>query len=1089
MDIQELHDFKLGDAIKFHRKLNPKLWHDEHLDPIVRKQLLRIAEDFVEDLGVKLHVKDITVSGSNAAFTYTPHSDLDLHVVVDMKKLPDSDVYRELFQAKKTLYNEVNSIKVRGIPIELYVQDSDVPVRSLGEYSVLNDSWIRSPKKQKASFDQIATKEKYDQLSELVKLAMKTRDLDRINKAIGIVNRYRKAGLHNEGEFSPENLAYKAIRKQGGIDKLYDLRDKLHGQSLSIEEASSREDAIIKINKLRNTSGRSKAEIETINSIIDKMMKQYNIKPKELKNTVDPLSDKIDKARSDKHQAASALKGEWEKFKRGFFAEDEGNPTPTDVENIAAKINKFARQLRVTAELRQLPEAHFPAIELTDLFADNPGTGGGSKVMAELVRLADEAGLNVYLRPSNQGNKIFYSRFGFEKDNDHFGMMVRYPESDSDEEELNEAYTSKQQVIDHFVKNRKYGVPSSTAARQGAVAWERGWRGPKPKPPAVSTPPAKPWLPYKDDLDESLDSKPYSYQQVEKSRWRSMYAFETDKGLTYDVTIRHGVVTFCQVKFMPEHDAYWRSMDITNTGDARRVFATVIDIVKKYVSIHKPDSILFTADEPSRIRLYNAFIKRLDRELPDYEAVNNPTDSTADGWFLLKRKSKKINETAEENQILNLVSKKISKAIVNLMTNKSSEMMQAFFGTPEEVANKIRVQGVYAKELGIPKVQDPVISNVLNKVRFVVVPHRSISLATSEHTLGWYDIRDKEIVINYEKIENYTERNLPKYKDKQLRVSIKRSVTEAFLASTISHELQHAIDDAKSQGLGLKSDNEYLKRQHEINARLQEALLYLSNEMRISADDSRPWLQDQIIRIFREYNLAELYPKNSPEYKRLVSRVYKFFDAERKNPKKETPLSLVQRAINWILGKHTSEIHEDIEKVSSGWRHVGPEYRIDPKTEDYPIYPLPLWTVWQRWHRSKLGSGKDIYRYMDFLMKDWRGMWLPITGSEIADAISKIYGTDPVAGLAEINAEYNTDWTWDELLEILQIERDKRMDRAATMEASGYIPSKKEANDPRFSTALTVDVKPDSIMKNAKAFGSKTSRAGIPPQARPDGKF
>ena len=116
-------------------------------------------------------------------------------------------------------------------------------------------------------------------------------------------------------------------------------------------------------------------------------------------------------------------------------------------------------------------------------------------------------------------------------------------------------------------------------------------------------------------------------------------------------------------------------------------------------------------------------------------------------------------------------------------------------------------------------------------------------------------------------------------------------------------------------------------------------------------------------------------------------------------------------------------------------------------------------------------------------------MWLPITGSEIADAISKIYGTDPVAGLAEINAEYNTDWTWDELLEILQIERDKRMDRAATMEASGYIPSKKEANDPRFSTALTVDVKPDSIMKNAKAFGTKTSRAGIPPQARPDGKF
>ena len=56
-------------------------------------------------------------------------------------------------------------------------------------------------------------------------------------------------------------------------------------------------------------------------------------------------------------------------------------------------------------------------------------------------------------------------------------------------------------------------------------------------------------------------------------------------------------------------------------------------------------------------------------------------------------------------------------------------------------------------------------------------------------------------------------------------------------------------------------------------------------------------------------------------------------------------------------------------------------------------------------------------------------------------------------------------------------------------EASGYIPSAKEKNDPRFKTALTVDVGPNAIKKNAKAFGFKTSRAGIPPQARADGKI
>lgn len=50
--------------------------------------------------------------------------------------------------------------------------------------------------------------------------------------------------------------------------------------------------------------------------------------------------------------------------------------------------------------------------------------------------------------------------------------------------------------------------------------------------------------------------------------------------------------------------------------------------------------------------------------------------------------------------------------------------------------------------------------------------------------------------------------------------------------------------------------------------------------------------------------------------------------------------------------------------------------------------------------------------------------------------------------------------------------------------ASGYIPSNAQKNDPRYKTALTVDVKSDTLKKNAKAFGFKVSRAGIPPLLR-----
>lgn len=59
-----------------------------------------------------------------------------------------------------------------------------------------------------------------------------------------------------------------------------------------------------------------------------------------------------------------------------------------------------------------------------------------------------------------------------------------------------------------------------------------------------------------------------------------------------------------------------------------------------------------------------------------------------------------------------------------------------------------------------------------------------------------------------------------------------------------------------------------------------------------------------------------------------------------------------------------------------------------------------------------------------------------------------------------------------------------------TESASGYIPSKREASDPRYSTALTVDIKPDSIKKNAKKLGlGNIRRDGVPPTARMDGKI
>lgn len=245
MNLRELDSFKLSDAIVFHDQLNPKLWRKQHLRPEVKDQLLIIAEDFLDELGISdLKVKDITVSGSNAAYSYTPHSDLDLHIIVDMSDFPDNEIYTELFNAKKILYNDTHDITVHGVPVELYVQDASLPVISLGEYSIKNDKWFRIPTKRRANFDQTTTLSKYDKISDLIKIGLKSRDINKIEHLIQTIKRYRQAGLDKGGEFGPENIAYKALRSQGYIDKLYKLRDKLHSEELTIETMHQDSDQI-----------------------------------------------------------------------------------------------------------------------------------------------------------------------------------------------------------------------------------------------------------------------------------------------------------------------------------------------------------------------------------------------------------------------------------------------------------------------------------------------------------------------------------------------------------------------------------------------------------------------------------------------------------------------------------------------------------------------------------------------------------------------------------------------------------------------------------------------------------------------------
>ena len=235
-----LNEFESLDlAVNFHDELNPKLWEDNRMRPEVRAALMRIAENFKDFLVVDIYdLLDITVSGSNAAYTYTSHSDIDLHLVVMIPEAHETEL-KELFTAKKYQYNDQHDIKVRGFDVELYVQDAEDPHHSMGIYSVLNDRWIKQPKKVRAQIDDIEVQEKYRSIKHRINRAIVSDDYDSVQQVWNSVKNMRQTGLEQGGEFSPENLAFKILRADGTLEKLKRHMGNLKDAELSIDEATN----------------------------------------------------------------------------------------------------------------------------------------------------------------------------------------------------------------------------------------------------------------------------------------------------------------------------------------------------------------------------------------------------------------------------------------------------------------------------------------------------------------------------------------------------------------------------------------------------------------------------------------------------------------------------------------------------------------------------------------------------------------------------------------------------------------------------------------------------------------------------------
>ena len=234
------------DHFKQHNALSPDIWETpEQVKLKVKLKLKRIANAFLRDHNIDPDaVEDIYFTGSLAGYNYHPDSDIDLHIVVDFSKVnQDLDMVRDLFNSRRLVWNERHNITIFGHEVEIFVEDvnevyddEDRPV-----YSLEKDQWVNTPKRLDRDFDYDSAMKKAGMISHQIGLVQELMNQEKFVEAkrqatriFGRLKRMRKAGLQREGAYSPENIAFKILRKRGEIDLLGDLKSASFDKMMSL---------------------------------------------------------------------------------------------------------------------------------------------------------------------------------------------------------------------------------------------------------------------------------------------------------------------------------------------------------------------------------------------------------------------------------------------------------------------------------------------------------------------------------------------------------------------------------------------------------------------------------------------------------------------------------------------------------------------------------------------------------------------------------------------------------------------------------------------------------------------------------------
>ena len=228
-----------------HDTLETRIWDDEEIKPEIREKLMKVAQDFIDKLPVEVDIEDVRLTGSLANYNWSNYSDVDLHIIVDFLGVDENRVLvKSFFDNARMKWNDRHAITMKGYDVEIYVEDAREQHVSSGVYSLMNNEWIRRPRKFRSTIDFTSARRKADDLEFQVNIVNNLISTQKFKSAMRNIERLKKkiksmrlAGLESTmREFSVENIAFKILRRNGILDMLEEMKNRVYDEMLTVKE-------------------------------------------------------------------------------------------------------------------------------------------------------------------------------------------------------------------------------------------------------------------------------------------------------------------------------------------------------------------------------------------------------------------------------------------------------------------------------------------------------------------------------------------------------------------------------------------------------------------------------------------------------------------------------------------------------------------------------------------------------------------------------------------------------------------------------------------------------------------------------------